>query len=329
MIQIENLKYSYDTKPIFALKKRKRSQKYGVDIPRFEMKQGERMAIIGFNGAGKSTFLKLLIGILRPTEGIILINGIQPWQNRKKHVKNLGIVWGHRTTLWWDLSVRESLAAIQKIYEVPKERFQERLKVYSDVFQCKDFIDRPLRQLSLGQRVKAEIIAALLHSPEILILDEPFIGLDFISKRAIIKELNLILDSTQTTLFLTSHDIDDIDLLCDSITILNKGEILASCPKDELLQFDRKVSEIEIQKDSKDELKISPKILEEQIISIEYNEEYSLCRIKVKKGEESSKDIIKDIVEQNEGIQNISILKSGLENAIEERIRENMERLYE
>ena len=192
----------------------------------FSIERGELVGLIGPNGAGKSTTVKLLTGILTPTGGTCTVNGRTPWKNRQEHVRHLGAVFGQRTQLWWDVPIRDSFLLLRDIYDLPQQQWQKRLDELIEQLDLKDFLTTPLRQLSLGQRMRCEVAAALLHSPDVLFLDEPTIGLDAVSKlkvRDFIREENL---RRGITVILTTHDMQDIDALCHRVLLIGKGQLL-------------------------------------------------------------------------------------------------------
>lgn len=194
-----------------------------VDDISFHVAKGEVMGFIGPNGAGKSTVIKMLTGILTPTSGQCTINGQIPQKNRKQYVKEIGVVFGQRTQLWWDLPLTETYSVLKEIYEVPEDRFKKRMDFLNEVLDLQPFIKSPVRTLSLGQRMRADIAASLLHSPKVLFLDEPTIGLDVVVKDNIRKAIAKINAEEQTTVILTTHDLSDIELLCKRIVMIDKG----------------------------------------------------------------------------------------------------------
>lgn len=190
----------------------------------FTIKDGEIVGYIGSNGAGKSTTIKMMTGILKPTSGECLINGVDPSRKRKENAQNIGVVFGQRTQLWWDLPLSESFTILKEIYNVSDADYEERMKFLNNVLELQEFFDRPVRTLSLGQRMRADLGAALLHNPKVLYLDEPTIGLDLVVKdniRQAIKEIN---EKYQTTVILTTHDIGDIEELCSRIIMIDEGK---------------------------------------------------------------------------------------------------------
>lgn len=221
MICLEHLKYSYDKK-IF----KKQYTRFNIDIDFLNIKEQERIGLIGLNGSGKSTLLKILMGVLSPVSGSILINGYNPSKQRKEYVKHIGVVWGNRSTLFADLTPYENFSVLTALYKRNKVSTQHRIDESIEQLHCQDFINRPVRKLSLGQRMKIEIIAALLHEPNLLFLDEPFIGLDFYSRELIIDYINAYSAKKNTTLLLTSHNLNDIAQLCHSVIALDSGTVV-------------------------------------------------------------------------------------------------------
>lgn len=205
----------------------RRSQKIvAVNEISFNINKGDCVGFIGPNGSGKSTTIKMLTGILSPTSGDILVLGRNPNKDRKKNAKQIGVVLGQKSQLWWDLPVIDSYKLLKSIYKIPNNIYIENLNYYCKSLGINDYINQPVRQLSLGQRMRAELCAALLHNPDILFLDEPTIGLDIIVKkqlRNIIKNVN---EARKVTVVLTTHDLSDIDVICDRIISINCGKIV-------------------------------------------------------------------------------------------------------
>ncbi|WP_322907839.1 ABC transporter ATP-binding protein [Paenibacillus campi] len=200
----------------------------------FTIPQGEICGYIGENGAGKSTTIKMLTGILVPTSGDIRVNGYIPYAEREKFVNGIGVVFGQRSQLWWDIGVIESFQLLRKVYGVTESDFRKRLDELVERLELQELLSRPVRKLSLGQRMRCELVAALLHNPSIVFLDEPTIGLDIVVKseiREFLKELN----RTQgTTILLTTHDLQDIEALCSRVIMLDAGSIIYDGGLDEL-----------------------------------------------------------------------------------------------
>ncbi|MBQ8555417.1 MAG: ATP-binding cassette domain-containing protein [Clostridia bacterium] len=202
----------------------------------FSIERGELVGLIGPNGAGKSTTVKLLTGILTPSGGTCTVDGRTPWAERQEHVRHLGAVFGQRTQLWWDVPIRDSFLLLRDIYALDQAGWQKRLDELVDALQLGDFLYTPLRQLSLGQRMRAELCGSLLHKPSLLFLDEPTIGLDAVSKlklRAFLKEENR---QNGTTILLTTHDMEDMLALCSRVMVLGHGRLLYDGALDALLQ---------------------------------------------------------------------------------------------
>jgi len=208
--------------------------KAAVDNISFSINKGEIVGYIGPNGAGKSTSIKMLTGILRPSSGNIEVAGLVPHKNRREHVKHIGVVLGQKSQLWWDVPLIESLLLLKEVYKVSDKSYKANMEIFNDLLALEDFQDKPVRQLSLGQRMRADLAASLLHSPDILFLDEPTIGVDVVAKekfRVFIKELN---QEHKTTILLTTHDMADIERICERIIIIDQGKILYDLPLEEM-----------------------------------------------------------------------------------------------
>lgn len=197
-----------------------------VDNISFEVGAGELVGYLGPNGAGKSTTIKMLTGLLVPTDGRLNVNGFIPWQERVRYVARIGAVFGQRTTLWWDLPVIESLELLQHVYKIPVSRFKENLRSFTELLELSPFLGTPVRSLSLGQRMRADICAALLHDPDLLFLDEPTIGLDVVAKEHIRQFIKHINEERGTTVLLTTHDLADVQKLCRRVMIIDQGKLL-------------------------------------------------------------------------------------------------------
>lgn len=197
-----------------------------LDDINFSIKKGEIVGYIGPNGAGKSTTIKIMCGILVPTSGECIVDGYIPWKDRKKYVKNIGVVFGQRSQLWWDVPPIDSFELLKDIYAIPQKEYEEKLKELTESLDLEEIKNIPTRQLSLGQRMRCEIAAALLHNPKILFLDEPTIGLDAVSKLSLRKCIKKINEKTNLTIILTTHDMQDIEALTNRIILIGKGKIL-------------------------------------------------------------------------------------------------------
>ncbi|GAX47554.1 hypothetical protein RsY01_1154 [Lactococcus reticulitermitis] len=210
----------------------------------FEIPKGEIFGFIGANGAGKSTTIKMLTGILTPTSGACLINGKNPQKNRTAYVKDIGVVFGQRTQLWWDLALQETYSVLKEIYGISDSAFHKRMAFLNEVLDLNAFIKDPVRTLSLGQRMRADIAASLLHNPKVLFLDEPTIGLDVAVKDNIRKAIKQINQEEQTTILLTTHDLNDIELLCDRIFMIDRGQEIFDGSVTQLKQRFGKIHEV-------------------------------------------------------------------------------------
>lgn len=197
-----------------------------VDEIDFLVNKGEMVGYIGANGAGKSTTIKMLTGILVPSAGEVLVDGYIPYKDRETYTKRIGVVFGQRTQLWWDIAVIESFKLLRRVYGVSKQDYEARLKMFDDLLELNDFLHLPVRKLSLGQRMRCDLVAALMHNPAILFLDEPTIGLDVLAKAKIREFLKEINREYNTTVILTTHDMGDIEALCPRVAIIDKGKML-------------------------------------------------------------------------------------------------------
>ncbi|SEP76457.1 ABC-2 type transport system ATP-binding protein [Lachnospiraceae bacterium RM5] len=234
MIKVENVKKDFKKVvkdqgvkgSIKSLFNRKYEIVHAVDDISFNVDKGEILGFIGANGAGKSTTIKMLTGILTPTEGNVEINGKIPTKNRKEYVKEIGVVFGQRTQLWWDLPLVETFSVLKEIYNVDDDAFKKRMCFLNEVLELDAFIKSPVRTLSLGQRMRADLAASMIHSPKVLFLDEPTIGLDVAVKNNIRQAITQINEQEDTTIILTTHDLNDIETLCQRIVMIDKGKLI-------------------------------------------------------------------------------------------------------
>ncbi len=197
-----------------------------IDGISLDIEEGEVVGYIGSNGAGKSTTIKMLAGILMPTSGTIEVAGLVPWKQRRRNALNIGVVFGQRSHLWWDLPLIETFVLIAKIYGVSQERYRRNLDRFITTLDMSGFLETPVRQLSLGQRMRGDLVAAMLYEPRILYLDEPTIGLDIIAKESIRRFIEDLNRSQQTTVILTTHDLSDVERLCSRIVLIDQGHII-------------------------------------------------------------------------------------------------------
>ena len=239
MITVQNLSKTYKVakrragikEACRSLFKREYEEIHALDHISFQIGDGEMVGYIGKNGAGKSSTIKVLSGILTPDEGTCVVNGKIPWKDRISYVRDIGVVFGQRSQLWWDVPVIDSFELLRDIYSITNSTYRNNLEELTVLLDLKEILKTPARQLSLGQRMRCEIAASLLHSPSILFLDEPTIGLDAVSKLAVrdfIKQLN---QDHKTTVILTTHDMQDIEALTNRILLIGNGRILMEARK--------------------------------------------------------------------------------------------------
>ncbi|NCC79364.1 MAG: ATP-binding cassette domain-containing protein [Clostridia bacterium] len=234
MIEVKNLtkefrmnkKYPGFTGAVKSFFTREQTVTRAVDDVSFHIDEGEVVGYIGANGAGKSTTIKMMTGILTPTSGEVHVNGIIPYENRQKNAMDIGVVFGQKTQLWWDLPLSETFTLLRDIYEVDQKRFAFQMDFLSEVLELKDFMLQPVRTLSLGQRMRGDLAAALIHNPKVIYLDEPTIGLDVVVKESVRKAIRKINETYGTTIILTTHDLMDIEELSSRIIIIDKGRML-------------------------------------------------------------------------------------------------------
>ena len=226
-----------------ALFRREYEEIHALDDLSFAIRDGEMVGYIGPNGAGKSSTIKVLSGILTPDSGQCLVNGRTPWKDRVAHVKEIGVVFGQRTQLWWDVPVADSFELLKEIYTVPEKTYQENLEELTQLLDLGDLLRTPARQLSLGQRMRCEIAASLLHSPKILFLDEPTIGLDAVSKLAVRDFILRLNRERGTTVLLTTHDMQDIEALASRVLLIGRGKILLDGTLEDIRQGGESIDE--------------------------------------------------------------------------------------
>jgi len=291
-----------------------RKYKYikAIDDISFSIKKGEIVGYIGPNGAGKSTTIKILSGILVPDDGTVVIDKLVPWKDRMKYVSEIGVVFGQRSQLWWDIPAIDSFNLLKDIYKIPDDKYNKNLNELIELLNLKDIINIPVRQLSLGSRMRCEIAASLLHSPKILFLDEPTIGLDAISKKIVrdfIKKLN---KQNNVTVILTTHDMADIEALAKRIILIGKGKKL----------YDGSLNKLKKEYDYLRKIKVITKD------KLELNKDYMVQQNNIDSGIEFIIDIRK--IEINEFIKlltsKISVIDIDIDNG---NIDELIVKLYE
>ena len=228
-----------------------------VDNVSFTVTRGEMVGYLGPNGAGKSTTIKMLTGILVPSSGSVTVNGYIPHRQRKENAKRIGVVFGQRSHLWFDLPVQESFELLRRIYRIPQEQYRRNVAMFDELLELGAFFQTPVRQLSLGQRMRADIGAALLHNPDVLFLDEPTIGLDVVAKSRIRQFIHQINAEQQVTVVLTTHDLDDVEKLCNRVILIDDARLLFD---GELATLRRMLSK-------------------ERLLSVDYAEDYPDVRV--------------------------------------------------
>jgi ABC-2 type transport system ATP-binding protein len=266
LIEVEDLRKTFAVavrrhgrfSAIKTLLAREYQQLNAVDGISFRVETGEMIGYIGPNGAGKSTTIKMLTGILVPSSGHVVVDGRVPHQQRVAHVRRIGVVFGQRTQLWWDLPTIESFELLRHIYRIPEARWRSNLREFVELLDLGPFLETPVRQLSLGQRMRADLVAALLHEPAILFLDEPTIGLDVVAKERIRQFLTDINRARGVTVILTTHDLGDIERLCSRVVLIDHGHVIYDGALEALRQrfgqqrtlvvdFDQEVNGIQIE----------------------------------------------------------------------------------
>lgn len=239
------------------------SRKYetikAVDNMTFSVNEGELIGFVGANGAGKSTAIKLMCGILTPSQGEIKVLGNDPYEKRKENMRHIGVVFGQRSQLWWDLPLKDTYKLLKKIYRITNHTYDESIKLLCKYLEIDMIWNKPVRMMSLGQRMKGEIGAAILHDPQLLFLDEPTIGLDVMVKRQVREFIKILNKERGLTVFLTSHDMRDIEEVCNRVILVNKGKIFDDASIDELISKYGKRSRIDIEflDATEDDFKIS------------------------------------------------------------------------
>ncbi|NIK55330.1 ABC transporter ATP-binding protein [Kribbella shirazensis] len=209
-----------------ALFSTKRDITRAVNGVNFQVEPGELVGYLGPNGAGKSTTIKMLTGILTPTSGVCRVAGLEPSRDRARNARNIGVVFGQRTQLWYDLPLRDSFEVLADLYNLDKSTYRKRVGLFTELLDLSDFLDTPVRSLSLGQRMRGDLVAAMLHEPSILFLDEPTVGLDVVAKARLTEFIAETNKSSGTTVVLTTHDMDDVERLCQRIIVIDSGIVL-------------------------------------------------------------------------------------------------------
>ena len=315
MIDVEHISKDYILKrkeaglkgALKGLVKREHEVIHAVKDLSFHIDEGEIVGFIGPNGAGKSTTIKMMSGILTPSAGRILIGGEDITKRRKKVVRNIGVVFGQRSQLNWDLRLGESFELLKHIYQIPQASYDATLDEMNEILGIREIIDKPVRQMSLGQRVKGDLVASMLHSPKVLFLDEPTIGLDVSSKfalRSFIKEIN---KSRKTTVILTTHDLGDIQELCERLIIINHGVMMEDGNLSEIIDRIAPYRTLVVEYYDED----APE--HERCEMTEHNG--NVAKYRFMKKETTAAELIADLSKQK-SIQDVSIEEAGIDDII-------------
>ena len=288
--------------------------KKAVDDISFEINDGEIVGYIGANGAGKSTTIKMMTGILTPSSGRIIVVGVIPYENREKNAKNIGVVFGQKTQLWWDLPVSETFPLLKDIYGVSDEDYEERMNYFKEILGLDEFFLSPVRTLSLGQRMRADLAAALIHNPKIIYLDEPTIGLDVVVKESVRKAIKDINEKYGTTIILTTHDLNDIEELCNRIIIIDSGKKIYDGELEGVKEQFGYLTTIEIQlKDKNNIEKINFRRFKDDDFKLDMKE--SKVNITFNKNNISSADIIGEVMKKSKVID-FNIKETSIEDIV-------------
>ena len=288
--------------------------KKAVDDISFEINDGEIVGYIGANGAGKSTTIKMMTGILTPSSGRIIVDGVIPYENREKNAKNIGVVFGQKTQLWWNLPVSETFPLLKDIYGVSDEDYEERMNYFKEILGLDEFFLSPVRTLSLGQRMRADLAAALIHNPKIIYLDEPTIGLDVVVKESVRKAIKDINEKYGTTIILTTHDLNDIEELCNRIIIIDSGKKIYDGELEGVKEQFGYLTTIEIQlKDKSNIEKINFARFKDDDFKLNMKE--SKVSITFNKNNISSADIIGEVMKKSKVID-FNIKETSIEDIV-------------
>ena len=288
--------------------------KKAVDDISFEINDGEIVGYIGANGAGKSTTIKMMTGILTPSSGRIIVDGVIPYENREKNAKNIGVVFGQKTQLWWDLPVSETFPLLKDIHGVSDEDYEERMNYFKEILGLDEFFLSPVRTLSLGQRMRADLAAALIHNPKIIYLDEPTIGLDVVVKESVRKAIKDINEKYGTTIILTTHDLNDIEELCNRIIIIDSGKKIYDGELEGVKEQFGYLTTIEIQlKDKSNIEKINFARFKDDDFKLNMQE--SKINITFNKNNISSADIIGEVMKKSKVID-VNIKETSIEDIV-------------
>jgi ABC-2 type transport system ATP-binding protein len=328
MIEVKSLKKEFKMNKKYpgfkgALKSffsREYVTKTAVDDISFTINDGEIVGYIGANGAGKSTTIKMMTGILTPSRGEVLVNGKAPYEDRQENAKNIGVVFGQKTQLWWDLPLSETFSLLKDIYEVNEKDFQERMNFLNEVLELEPFMLSPVRTLSLGQRMRADLAAAFIHNPNVIYLDEPTIGLDVVVKDNVRKAIKKINEDYGTTIILTTHDLNDIEELCNRIIIIDSGKLIYDGGLKEIKELYGYVTNIEVQMKQKVNLDKIEFIKELDRENIKLSSEENKLTITFNKNNVSATEIISRLMAKFE-VVDFSVNETSVEEIVKKIYR--------
>ncbi|MDT9722441.1 ATP-binding cassette domain-containing protein [Paenibacillus sp. ClWae2A] len=297
---------------------RKYENKKAVDDLSFSINQGEMVGFLGPNGAGKSTSIKMLVGILVPTNGEVRVNGIVPYQNRKENARRIGVVFGQRSQLWWDIPVIETLKLHKYMYGISDAQFKRNIELFSEVLGINEFLNVAVRQLSLGQRMRADLCAALMHNPEVIYLDEPTIGLDVVVKKKIREFLIQINRDYKTTILLTTHDMSDVEKLCSRVLVINHGKKIYDGDLEQLKVLHGSDEKLIVRMNSfnNERFLTDAYSLEVGVKKITCENDSNILNFYYDKREVSSTQILKYLL-QNDGIKDFQVKSCELDEVIQ------------
>lgn len=289
--------------------------KKAVDDISFHIPKGQIVGYIGANGAGKSTTIKMMTGILTPTSGTITVDGLVPYENREKNAKHIGVVFGQKTQLWWDLPLSETFTLLKEIYDVSDEDFKDKMEFLNNVLDFEEFILTPVRSLSLGQRMRADIAAALIHNPKVVYLDEPTIGLDVMVKEKVREAIKEINRKYGTTIILTTHDLNDIEELCSRIIIIDNGKKIYDGSLQEIKAKYGSMTSIEFQ--VRKEIDIAKIIFDKELseTDLDIQKEEKKITAVFNKTKISSSEIMSKILEVSE-VVDFKVMETSIEDII-------------
>lgn len=285
-----------------------------VDDLSFTVEEGEMFALIGENGAGKSTTIKMLTGILTPSDGEIVINGYVPFKQREEYVRSIGVVFGQRSQLWWDLSPLESFRLLKSVYKVDEVEGEKWLNRLIEELEITPFVSQPVRKLSLGQRMRCEVAASLIHKPRLLFLDEPTVGLDVLVKQKIREFLRNLNETENMTILLTTHDVSDIEALCKRVLVMDKGKLIFDGLLNDLKEKWGNGTEVSFQMKKRTTADDLRHALGDMPCEIEQVNEYAL-RVKVARSQEMLPFVLSTVMSTFE-VSDVKILETSTEDIV-------------